>query len=173
MSVEAAGTIAAALIASGTGVASYIANARSRRTEAALRETDKTAELAAAEVTGWKTLIESLNEQYRAARREASELRERLAVADDHFRTATLALEHAREEVNEGIEAIHRLEKVCQTLRADVHDLTETKREQEQRIVVLRREVDKLGGDVEKINNHGKQGPVGPKGPRGEPGEHG
>lgn len=142
MTPEAAGTVIAALIASLTGVGAFVANRRAVRVGQALEATDRRADVEAAEVVGWKTLIDTLMGQYKDAASEVASLQARL-------RDGNLRFEMLSRELRDAHIQIAR---------------------QDERIGVLRDEVRRLGGDVERINRVGKQGPPGDQGPPGEPG---
>lgn len=152
MSPDAVATAIAALLASVTGVFAAIANRRSRRAEEhsrhveeGLHATNETAALQAAEVDGWRTLIDTLMAQYTVASNEAAELRTRLHLGNQKFEEIREQYWHAQGQI------------ATLTMRVEV----------------LRTEVTRLGGDVDKINGVGKQGPDGEKGPVGDKGAKG
>ena len=83
------------------------------------------------------------------------------------------AIDRLDAEAIEARERIAVLEALLARNEAEVARLTKVNVALEARIVVLRDEVTKLGGDVEKINRKGKQGPTGRKGPTGDKGPSG
>lgn len=145
--LDTVGTALAGLIASGASVAAY-------RTQLKLRKTDNTAELARVETEGWKTLIDSLMEQYKAATEELGQAKE----------------QHRR--------VVDSLEARIVVTEALLRENNTTRRALVERIEVLSIEVVRLGGDLDRLlggpaGPAGAPGPAGPAGERGAQGERG
>lgn len=120
--LEATTAAVATLLASATGASAYMTNRRAKRIELHMA-------LDAAEVDGWKTLIESLMVQYTAAAAEAQHLRERLkdsndkydALVEEFHRTRAdhhAQLEHMEKQLADAHDRIAILERIVEGRRA-------------------------------------------------------
>lgn len=141
----ATATAIAGAIAALAGIGMLLVARRTSKLSERIADTKTNAELARAEVEGWKTLIGTLREQYIAVVKDAAELRGLLDGRNEQVDRLGLALRDSREQV---VMLNHRIE-------------------------TLRDAVTKLGGDVELINRHGKTGEKGPPGDPGPPGPPG
>lgn len=145
MNLNEAGSLVAGMMASSAAIATYRGARRATRAENKAEGVRREADLERAERDGWKTLIDTLNSQYKDVLYQLGVTQGKLNERDKHVDRLGAALREARDEQITLIE----------------------------RVGTLRAEVTRLGGSVDEINRVGKRGPTGGAGERGERGEQG
>lgn len=139
--VSALAAVAAALI----GYAVHRTNKRAKSTEQRLAGYDRDAALAASEVSGWKTLLDSLKEQYQASWEEASKLREQLIAANKVALEMTIELRDTQ-LVAARVERLERELVAAHSRIAALEVELTAAREVAARVSLLTAEVRRLGG---------------------------
>jgi len=175
------GTIASSLLAALVGFFAWSTNSKNSKIQQmmTMRQVDseekqnildEKAELVKAQIEAnkaqieaFQTVISTLTDQYEAATKESILLRKRLSDGNARF-----------DILDEQLRIKHReyAEEIAM-LRGRISAMVLELAEGSARILILRTEVTRLGGDVDEINRVGKRGQPGEKGETGDKGEPG
>lgn len=162
------GPIIGALIAGGA-VTFY--TARPRKNTLIAEAADKAVDVVTKAIDRQEILITQQATALRVHEEELRKARDRIVALETELRTT---IDTTAQALRVSSEAAAEALRVSSVAAAEaVRVANQAQRESEARITALRREVERLGGDVDRINGKGKQGPPGDKGPRGDPGPHG